>query len=149
MCFRSWLFRPIAEFVRSIAQLALPWRPQIRDLVRMGVTLPCQSSRPHSYLISGEHYSKRNGRSFSWGGLASNASTALPHPASSGATLEPPECTALPQHLPQLPAFVHAPGTPPAPAARHQHATHYSSTPHDDQTPRPAHICITLPHEAR
>ena len=26
-----------------------------RDLVRMGVTLPCQSSRPHSYLISGEH----------------------------------------------------------------------------------------------
>ena len=36
---------PIAEFVRSITQLALPWRPQIRDLVRMGVTLPCQSSR--------------------------------------------------------------------------------------------------------
>ena len=45
---------PIAEFVGTIAQLPLPWRPQYRDLVRMGVTLLSQSSRPHSYLISGE-----------------------------------------------------------------------------------------------
>ena len=51
----------VSVFVSAITQLPLPWRPQYRDLVRMGVTLLSQSSRPHSYLISGEHY-RRNGR---------------------------------------------------------------------------------------
>ena len=38
--------------VGPIAQLPFPWRPQYRDLVRMGVTLPCQSSRLSHYVHS-------------------------------------------------------------------------------------------------
>ena len=48
---QNWLSRfeggtgGVSVFVGTIAQLALPWRPQIRDLVRMGVTLPCHFGR--------------------------------------------------------------------------------------------------------
>ena len=42
----------VSVFVRSITQLPLPRRLQYRDLVRMGVTLPCQSSRLSHYVLS-------------------------------------------------------------------------------------------------
>ena len=35
----------VCGFVTTIAQLPFPRRPQYQDLVRMGVTLPCQVSR--------------------------------------------------------------------------------------------------------
>ena len=42
----------VCGFVLTIAQLPFPRRPQYRDLVRMGVTLPCQSSRLSHYVHS-------------------------------------------------------------------------------------------------
>ena len=42
----------IGRFVTTIAQLPFPWRPQYRDLVRMGVTLLSQCSRLSHCVLS-------------------------------------------------------------------------------------------------
>ena len=47
----TWVSR-VCGFVTTIAQLPSHRRPQYRDLVRMGVTLPCQSSRLSHYVHS-------------------------------------------------------------------------------------------------
>ena len=55
---------PIAELVGPITQLPLPWRPQYRDLVRMGVTLPCQSIVKVLALIRSSFRASNRGSKF-------------------------------------------------------------------------------------
>ena len=59
---------PIAEFVGTIAQLPLPWRPQIRDLVRMGViAIRCLVKVLASFVPHfGEHKVVGKPRAMAW-----------------------------------------------------------------------------------